>query len=195
MTVVPRSRLAQILALALVVCGLGLALSGFGLAGLSWYGQREARSRWNEPVPARWMARNPQITRLSIPSLNVERYVYSGASAANLAKGPAWLSDSSEPGHQGNCVIAGHRDTHFAVLRNVRKGDDIIVDNGPEQFRYRITSIDIVNANESWPIRQTKEPVLTLVTCYPFRYVGAAPKRYTVRARLVNSDNREPTTQ
>jgi sortase A len=81
-------------------------------------------------------------------------------------------------------VIAGHRDTHFRVLKDIRKGDEINLDTGHGEYIYRVQSTAIVSPKDTRSLRPTTSAVLTLVTCYPFYYVGASPERFVVVAGL-----------
>jgi sortase A len=95
------------------------------------------------------------------------------------------LEGSPFPGEAGNVVIAGHRDTHFRVLKNVLIGDQIHIGTDGEQYVYRIVDIRIVRPGDTWVLEPQSQPTLTLITCYPFGFVGSAPDRYVVQAALV----------
>jgi len=124
------------------------------------------------------------IGKLSIPRLNAEIYVVEGEGEDELRKGPGHLTKTAKPGENGNCVIAGHRDTHFRVLKDIRKGDDIAIETRDGLFLYRVKSTKIVPPTNLSPLKPTKEASLHLITCYPFYYVGNAPKRFIVQAEL-----------
>jgi sortase A len=79
-------------------------------------------------------------------------------------------------------VIAGHRDTFFRPLRHVKAGDEIVVDTPQARFQYRVTSLHIVHPQDVSVLEPTGDPVLTLITCYPFWVLGPAPDRFVVRA-------------
>ena len=124
------------------------------------------------------------IAKLIIPRLDAQLYVVEGDGPRELRRGPGHLSGTALPGGDGNCVIAGHRDTHFRVLKDIRQGDDIVMQTKTGEYRYRVKSIRVVSPNYTEPLRPTQEPELNLITCYPFFYVGSAPKRFVVEARL-----------
>lgn len=90
------------------------------------------------------------------------------------------------PGQQGNVAIAGHRDTFFRGLRNVRLDDEITLTASNGTHRYRVDSMLVVEPREVWVLEDTGEAILTLVTCYPFNFVGPAPQRFIVRARRIS---------
>ena len=94
------------------------------------------------------------------------------------------------PGENGNCVIAGHRDTHFRVLKDIREGDDIILQTSAGQFLYRVKRTRIVSPENTSALAPTKTAELNLITCYPFYYLGSAPKRFIVEAQLAGSVQR-----
>ncbi len=88
------------------------------------------------------------------------------------------------PGEDGNCLIAGHRDTHFRVLKDIRKGDEILLQTRTGEYRYRVETTQIVSPKNTASLRPTSDAQLHLITCYPFYYVGSAPKRFIVEAQL-----------
>ena len=83
-------------------------------------------------------------------------------------------------------MIAGHRDTQFRVLRNVKIGEDITLESGGRMFVYRVTDRHVIAPTDTSSLGETDTATLTLVTCYPFYYVGPAPKRFIIRAALVS---------
>jgi sortase A len=147
--------------------------------------QEQAADSWRAGTTA--PSRGEVLARLSIPRLHTELYVFEGTDHGDLRRGPGHLEGSAAPGAGGNCVIAGHRDTHFRALRDIRKGDTIEVATGQGEFVYRVSSISVVAPENTDALQPAGEAMLTLITCYPFRYIGAAPKRFIVRADLVAS--------
>jgi sortase A len=125
------------------------------------------------------------VGRLEIPRLNLSVIAFEGTDGPVLERGAGHLIGSALPGDTGNSVFAAHRDTFFRELRNIRKDDVITTVTSKGSRRYRVNSIDIVDPTETRVLDPTPEPVLTLVTCYPFYYVGNAPRRFIVRAREV----------
>lgn len=125
------------------------------------------------------------LFRLSFPRQSASFDVVEGTTRKSLRKGPGHLEGSSMPGNTGNSVIAGHRDTHFRVLKDVAVGDEIRIDMGAKRHVYRIISTSIVPPTDTSSLKPSDDPVLTLVTCYPFYFIGPAPDRFVVRARAV----------
>lgn len=173
-------------ALVLIGAGVGTALVGAVLGLVAWQGQDAGRLAWESEAPDEGgSTARPELTRLSFPSQGAEFFVWDGATKKNLLFGPAWVTQSSAPGANGNCIIAAHRDTHFRMLKDVKKDQPIVLEHGGRTYRYRITALHIVGAADTTYYRPTRRPVLTLVTCYPFSYLGRAPKRFIVQAELL----------
>ncbi len=152
--------------------------------------ERVRRSRHSEPTEPERVVPAPHpgnaIARLSIPRLDAVLYVVEGDDNRDLKRGPGHLIGTAMPGQDGNCVIAGHRDTHFRVLKDIQKGDEILLTRNGETWRYRVDELSVVSPDNLSPLRPSHTPELHLITCYPFHYLGAAPKRFIVQARLEN---------
>lgn len=135
--------------------------------------------------------RNPAtgatIGSLSIPVLNQELPVIQGTGTDELKRGVGHITGSALPGEKDNCVLSGHRDTVFAELGKLKKGDRVIVRTSTGTYTYEIKGIRIVGKNDRTVVVHTDHAVLTLSTCYPFQYVGSAPDRYVLTASLVTS--------
>jgi sortase A len=124
------------------------------------------------------------VGRLEIPRLNVSTIVFEGADQDVLERGAGHLPGSALPGERGNTVLAAHRDTFFRPLRSIRVGDVVEIHAPPRDSVYIVQSAKVVEPDEVSVLKPTPEPALTLVTCYPFRYIGPAPERLVVRAVL-----------
>ncbi|MGE5836105.1 MAG: class D sortase [Acidobacteriota bacterium] len=129
------------------------------------------------------MARSGLIGRLEIPRLNVSVMVMEGDDDATLARAVGHLRETALPWEPGNAVIAGHRDTFFRPLENVREGDEIRMTTTRGTFDYRVVRTDIVEPDDVSVLAPTPIRSLTLLTCYPFVYVGSAPQRFIIHAR------------
>jgi len=103
----------------------------------------------------------------------------------DLARGAGWISGTAAPGQAGNIGIAGHRDTFFRPLAQVRIDDEIALIAPNAETRYRLTETLIVDPARLSVLDATSRPSLTLVTCYPFRFFGPAPKRFIVKAQAI----------
>lgn len=124
------------------------------------------------------------VGQLEIPKLTVNLPIVEGANPDQLAKGVGHFQKSGLPGQSDNCVLSGHRDTVFRELGKLKIGDKLIVKTKAGTFVYRITKFRIVDQNDRTVIVPTQLPTLTLTTCYPFHYIGNAPKRYILTAHL-----------
>lgn len=166
-------------------------------------GQTEAAREFEQPVPdtpatraamppagLNPVGRGDTLAKLKIPRLETELYVVEGDGQRELRRGPGHLAGTAMPGESGNCVIAGHRDTHFRVLKDIREGDDIILQTSAGQFLYRVKRTRIVSPENTSALSPTSSAQLNLITCYPFYYVGSAPKRFVVEAQLAGSIQR-----
>jgi sortase A len=125
------------------------------------------------------------IGRVEIPRLGVSTIVRAGTDARTLRLAVGHIDGTALPGDIGNVGLAGHRDTFFRRLRDIRSGDSIRVVTPGGTFTYRVARTDVVWPTDVWVLDETADPVLTLVTCYPFSYVGSAPQRFIVRAELL----------
>ena len=131
------------------------------------------------------------LAKLRIPSARMDWVVFGGADDATLEKGPGHVPGTAMPGEDGsyeNCVITAHRDSHFRNLGWLRPGHGIELETPAGGLRrYRVVSREIVTPKTVRVLAPTKKPRLTLITCYPFTYVGPAPKRLVVVAEPVAS--------
>lgn len=191
-------RLLQVVSLLLMAAGAVLLFQGARVYLESRLGQSQASREFSvestlpsaalpqaRPHRGRVRPRDGEaIAKLTIPRLDTELYVVEGDDTADLRRGPGHLPGTAMPGDDGNCVIAAHRDTHFRVLKDIRKGDDIILQTDHGQFLYRVEGMRIVPPTNTSSLEPTSDAELHLITCYPFYYVGSAPKRFVVRAEL-----------
>ncbi len=122
------------------------------------------------------------VGRIAIPRLDVSTIVLEGVDATTLRRGAGHIPETSLPGDRGNVGIAAHRDSFFRALKDIRKDDVIRLETLEGTFQYRVDWTRIVTPEDTEVLDDTGAPALTLVTCYPFYYVGSAPKRFIVRA-------------
>jgi sortase A len=125
------------------------------------------------------------IGKLIAPGLGLSATVLEGSGDATLAKGAGHIEDTPLPGEPGNVGIAGHRDTIFRALRHVKTGDEFDVRTADGLFRYRVKQTLIVKPDDVYVLDPTPSPTLTLVTCWPFEFIGHAPKRFIVQAEAI----------
>lgn len=123
---------------------------------------------------------------LRIPGLKLSVPVYADTSARNLNRGAGFIAGTGRPEAAGNVGIAAHRDGFFRALKDVSVGDRLELERLSGTRVYRVSALSIVSPDDTRPLRQSGDSVVTLVTCYPFYYVGSAPRRYIVRAVAVD---------
>jgi sortase A len=133
------------------------------------------------------LSKGDLVAHFEAPSVHLSANVLEGSSDDVLAIAAGHIEGTAMPGAAGNVGIAGHRDTTFRAVRNLKVGDPILLATKKGVFDYRIESMQIVMPDAVWVLDPTDRPVLTLVTCYPFTFIGHAPKRYIVKARLVGT--------
>ena len=133
----------------------------------------------------------PVLAVLRIPSVNLEVPLYADTSALHLNRGVGLVEHTAAPEEGGNIGVAGHRDGFFRVLAKVQAGDDIEVRTPVWRYDYRVAFIAIATASDARLLAPTEEPVVTLVTCYPFYFVGPAPQRFVVRGVLIGKQRRD----
>lgn len=121
---------------------------------------------------------------LYIPKLKATIPIYEGTNDEELKKGVGHFSDSVLPGEKDNSVLSGHRDTVFRKLGEVGEGDMLIVKTSAGEFTYKVSKVRIVDKDDRTVIVPKPNATLTITTCYPFHYIGAAPERYVLIAYL-----------
>ena len=127
------------------------------------------------------------IARLDIAALHLSVPVVEGDSTGSLLRGAGHLAGTAVPGGLGNLVLAAHRDTFFRPLQGVRPGMVAVVTDSHGHWRYTVDSTEIVTPDRVDLLGIGNVPEMTLVTCYPFHYIGAAPQRFIVHAHLVSA--------
>ena len=128
------------------------------------------------------------LGRIEIPSLDLSVMFLQGTDEWTLNRAVGHIEGTALPGQGGNLGIAGHRDGFFRPLKDISRNDTIILTTLQGRFFYRVNGIRMVKPKDVKVLAPTDKPTLTLVTCYPFHYVGDAPKRYVVTAELVKSE-------
>ena len=139
------------------------------------------------PAPGTWVA------RLEVPSVKLATTVLEGTDDGTLSRGSGHIEDTPFPGRTGNVGIAGHRDTVFRPLRHIHLGDEMRLTTNDRIYHYKISKTLIVSPDDVYVLDPTDHPTLTLVTCYPFDFIGHAPRRFIVQATLVGDEARVAT--
>jgi sortase A len=125
------------------------------------------------------------IGRIEIGRLGISAIVVQGDSSSQLRRAVGHVPETAMPGEQGNMALTGHRDTFFRPLRNIREGDVITLETEGGQYQYAVESIAIISPAATEVLQSSGNQELTLITCYPFYFVGPAPKRFVVRTRKI----------
>jgi sortase A len=126
------------------------------------------------------------IGRMEIPRLGLSVIVMEGTSTTTLRRSLGHISGTPLPGEPGNVGISGHRDTFFRPLRYIEPNDVITLTTVGGEYRYRVVSTKIVEQSDVAVLDPSEHEILTLVTCYPFYFVGPAPNRFIVRAERIS---------
>jgi sortase A len=133
----------------------------------------------------RGMAEGDVIGEMKIPRLGLSAVVVQGGSPKILQRAVGHLHETALPGEPGNVALAGHRDSFFRSLRSIQLGDAITIRTSDAEIEYQVESTEVVLPSDVQVLQPSTENILTLVTCFPFNYIGAAPKRFIVRARQI----------
>jgi sortase A len=169
-------------------------LLGIGIGCLSTYAyetiasqrfqaeQVAAFERASRSAAALTIRKGSLVGMLDVPRLQLSTPVIEGDDTRTLKRAVGHLPDTPTPWEDGNSAVAGHRDGLFRPLKDVRVGDEIRFRTTRDQFRYRVTKTTIVLPDDVSVLRKQGTSTLTLITCYPFYYVGAAPQRFVIHA-------------
>jgi sortase A len=160
----------------------------------TWIYQRNAsltldRAHLRPPAPPGPGARamGGLVGRIEIQRLGLSVIVAEGTNDATLRRAAGHIENTALPGRPGNVGIAGHRDTLFRPLQNVRQDDVIVLTTLQGAYRYRVVSLKIVPPSDVAVLNPDGNEILTLVTCHPFNFIGPAPNRFIVRAKRIAS--------
>lgn len=122
---------------------------------------------------------------IKIPSVQIERPIIHGDGDDELKKGVGHYAGSTLPGENGNVVLAGHRDTVFKKLENIKLEDEVLLETDWGTYKYKVSDIKITEPTDTSVTEPTDYETLTVYTCYPFNYIGRAPQRYIVNCEFV----------
>ena len=185
----------------LFVVGGFLLAYACGRYAAGWYGAEQAREAWDrnearaavehainlaretgQPGP---LAEGAPVARLVIDRIGLDAIVLEGVDGDELNAGPGHLPGSALPGESGNAIISAHRDRHFDHLDEVQVGDTIRTESGDLATRWIVVARRVIE-KEQPALFATREPTLTLTTCWPIRFIGPAPERLIVTARPIS---------
>ena len=189
----PKRRLRLGVSLALILAAGVLLGQSAWIEAKAWLAQALIGRAWRQslemqrPVrPWNWADTWP-VARLSVPRLELERIVLAGVSGRTLAFGPGWAEQSAALGTPGRHLLAGHRDTHFRFLSELKQGDRLLLQApGGETRDYRVISLEVIDGEAGGLMPYRGDDTLLLVTCYPFDSpVPGGSLRYLVQAMPV----------
>jgi LPXTG-site transpeptidase (sortase) family protein len=188
----------QLAQLSTLAAGVGLLLWPLFVSAESvwaqWAGERELaavkRSAQETIVPRESKIpaspsrprRGSVLGRFEIPRLHLSYVVLEGTDNRTLDKSIGHVAGTAGIGEKGNIGIAGHRNTHFRKLEWIRRGDEIVLSSAQGEFRYQVEWAKLYSPEDMEVLSPAHGPAVTLVTCFPFEYVGSAPLRFIVRA-------------
>lgn len=161
-----------------------LPTSGFKFDFSLWSKKRIAE--YEESLVARL---NPPLAVLRIPKVQLEVPVLEGTDDLTLNRGVGHIAGTVGPGEEGNVGIAGHRDGFFRVLKAIGPGDTIELETGRGTDKFTVDQVVLVSPKDVSVLGPRPVRSLTLVTCYPFYFMGSAPQRYIVQASMTEADS------
>ena len=178
----------------LIIGLLALSYVGFALLDARRYQAEQAR-RFERALketnlaraesPAIAVSEGSPLGRIEISAVGLTVMVLEGTDEGTLRRAVGHIRGTPLPGQRGNVALAGHRDTFFRGLRKIRVNDEITLTTLSGSYRYRVDSTKVVKPEETEVLEDYGDDILTLVTCYPFNFVGSAPSRFIVRAHRV----------
>jgi sortase A len=151
-------------------------------AGLTLDMQIHAQERLDTGLLKLTVKEGDVLGRMEIPRIRVSVVVLQGTSSQTLRNGVGHIEGTALPGEPGNVGIAGHRDTYFRALKDIRANDEIQIQTAAGITQYKVDWIQITVPGDVAIVSTATESALTLVTCYPFHFIGAAPERFVVHA-------------
>ncbi len=145
-----------------------------------------------KPAPSPEPRRGELVARLRIPRIGLDVFVFEGVGEQTLRRGPGHVPETARPGAPGNCVIAAHRDSFFRPLEKARPGDLVVLESGRSRRTFRLARRAIVEPTDLRPLAPSSGDKLTLLTCYPFAWIGPAPQRLVWEAAPADDDAAAP---
>ena len=183
---------------ASLLLGLGIVLLVATAAAYTWMSleQRRLAAEWRTQNLASAVAvpsaapNSDAVTLLVIPKIDLQAAILDGTNRRALLLAPGHIENTAWPGDPGNAVIAAHRDSFFRHIHELVPGDDIYVRRSAREYRYSVAEKLIVSPDDIAVTYPTKDTRLTLITCYPTYYIGPAPKRLIVVAKLQSPEQK-----
>jgi sortase A len=157
----------------------------------AWFFQRRESSHFERlrerrvAVPVALRSQRGLVGRLEIQRLGLSVMVMEGDDHRTLRRAVGHIPGTAIPGQKGNIALTGHRDTFFRPLRNIRLDDIVTLTTLEGEYRYRVLATLVVSPDNVSVLDPGRNEILTLITCYPFYFVGAAPNRFIVRTERI----------
>jgi len=181
-----QSQFKRALPMIMILVGAILLVYTGSQYATMWLRQRQLERRWEaQQHSSAKNVQNAELTRITIPKLSLSAVVVEGTNRRALLLGPGHLKQTAAPGAPGNSVITAHRDTFFRHIGDLKAGDSIVVERNGRAYEYRVVVRRVVQPTEISVVQPTDDNRLTLITCYPTYYIGPAPERLVIVARLV----------
>jgi sortase A len=153
---------------------------------------KELESRQQPEISETPPTEGSPVGEIVIPKLSLSAAILEGTAPATLRRAVGHVSGTAQPGESGNICLAGHRDTFFRPLKEISPGDEVELRFPGGTSRYRVAEIHTVDPDDVQVLEPTRNKTLTLITCYPFYFIGSAPRRFIVRATAVSSEPAPP---
>ena len=179
----------------LIIGLLALSYVGYALLDARLYQDEQAR-RFERELKETKLTRaessgiavseGSPLGRIEISAVGMTTMILEGTEEETLRRAVGHIRGTPLPGQRGNVALAGHRDTFFRRLRDIRVNDEITLTTLSGAYHYRVDSSKVVEPEETEVLKDDGADTLTLVTCYPFNFVGSAPERFIVRARRIH---------
>ncbi len=183
--------------LAIEIAFIGVTAVLMGYVGYVWlsahYTQARGHILINRPKEHERLTpvEGSLLGEIEIPRIGLSSIILEGTEPGTLRRAVGHIPGTALPGQSGNLCIAGHRDTFFRPLRRVKAGDEVVVKTPTGTVLYRVKSAQVVRPEDAQVLDNTLVDVVTLVTCYPFHFIGTAPKRFVVRAVRIEGERRD----
>lgn len=178
----------------LIIGALVLSYAGYALLSARLYQADQAR-QFEQALkdtnllrvenPALAVREGSRLGRIEISQIGLTAIILEGTDERTLQRAVGHIRGTPQPGQNGNVALAGHRDTFFRGLRNIRQDHEITLTTLSGSYRYRVEFTEVVEPKQIEVLDNAGDDTLTLVTCYPFNFIGSAPKRFIVRARRI----------
>jgi sortase A len=176
--------------LCFLIAAVCLGYCAWVLLDSRFFQNRELQELERPGQPHSRLKEGELLGQILIPRLGVSSVILEGTGDTTLRRAIGHVPGTALPGHGGNICLAGHRDHLFRPLREIAAGDEVRIRTSAGTAVYRVVDTDVVTPQQTDVLNRTHSDTLTLITCYPFNFIGSAPERFVVRAR---AEREKPT--